>query len=310
MEPSYFASRHPLVQLLFAALIILVTYLTVTLLSLVPGMLLFGVSLGDWAGGLDPGNPDQVPFLKYLQITQAFALFILPPLIIGWFDCRNPLKFLQIDRNPGARLSWVSIGILILAVPLITFLGWLNEGMQLPRFLAWLEEWMMRTEEQMGNLTEAFLDVETLGGYLINVLMVVVLAAFGEEFFFRGVLQKLLQRWFRNPHGAILVASLVFAAFHLQFYGFLPRFVLGLLFGYLFYWSGNLWYAIIPHFVNNLIPVTLSYLAPSKFASGQLEPPVTGPYEWIWVIPATLLAIGGIYYFYKKTAIATQSSDS
>ena len=308
MESSYFSSRHPLVQLVFAALIILITFLAVTLLTLIPGLLFFRVPLADWAGALDVSNPANVPFLKYLQITQVLALFILPPMLIGWFDCRNPFKFLQIDRIPGGRLSLLSIAALLLAVPLITFLGWLNESMQLPRFLIWLEDWMMRTEAQMGDLTGAFLDVDTFGGYLINVLMVVCLAAFGEEFFFRGVLQKLLLRLFRNPHWAIIVASILFSAFHQQFYGFLPRFVLGLLFGYLFYWSGNLWYAIIPHFVNNLIPVTLSYVAPAQYASGELEPVISGPNDWIWIVPATLAAIGVVYYFYKQTRIVTRDA--
>jgi len=309
MESSYFSSRHPLVQLVFAALIILITFLAVTLLTLIPGLLFFRVPLADWAGALDVSNPANVPFLKYLQITQVLALFILPPMLIGWFDCRNPFKFLQIDRIPGGRLSLLSIAALLLAVPLITFLGWLNESIQLPRFLSWLEDWMMRTEAQMGDLTGAFLDVDTFGGYLINVLMVVFLAAFGEEFFFRGVLQKLLYRWFRNPHWAIIVASILFSAFHQQFYGFIPRFVLGLLFGYLFYWSGNLWYAIIPHFINNLIPVTLSYVAPALFASGELEPVITGPNDWIWIVPATLAAVGVVYYFYKQTKIVMPRSD-
>lgn len=305
MESSFFSSRHPLVQLVFAALITLVTFLAVTLVTLIPGLFLFRIPLTGWAGALDVANPANIPFLKYLQITQVLALFVLPPLIIGWFDCRNPFKFLKIDRVPGGRLSLLSIAALVLVVPLITFLGWLNESMQLPRFLSWLEEWMMRTEAQMGDLTGAFLDVDTFGGYLVNVLMVVFLAAFGEEFFFRGVLQKLLHRWFRNPHWAIIVASILFSAFHQQFYGFLPRFVLGLLFGYLFYWSGSLWFAIIPHFVNNLIPVTLSYVAPAMFASGELEPVISGPNDWIWIVPATLAAVGVVYYFYRTAKVTS-----
>ncbi|MFH0761558.1 MAG: CPBP family intramembrane glutamic endopeptidase [Bacteroidota bacterium] len=309
MGNSYFSSRHPFVQLVFAALIILVTFLAVTLLTLIPGLFIFRVPLSDWASALDVSNPANVPFLKYLQITQVLALFILPPMIIGWIDCRNPFKFLQIDRIPGSRLTLLSIAILILIVPLITFLGWLNESMQLPRFLGWLEDWMLRSEAQMGDLTKAFLEVNNFGGYLINVLMVVFLAAFGEEFFFRGIVQKLLHRWIRNPHWAIIVAAIIFSAFHQQYYGFLPRFVLGLLFGYLFYWSGNLWYAIIPHFINNLIPVTLSYAAPAMFASGELEPVITGQNDWIWIVPATLAAIGAVYYFYRKARVVTPRSD-
>ena len=85
--------------------------------------------------------------------------------------------------------------------------------------------------------------------------------AIGEEFFFRGVLQRLFSEWFRNAHVAIIVTAFIFSAIHFQFYGFIPRFLLGLFLGYMFYWSGTLWLPIIIHFINNGLAVLVAFLA-------------------------------------------------
>jgi membrane protease YdiL (CAAX protease family) len=303
MEPSYIASRHPLVQLLFAILITLISFIVISLLSLIPAIFLFQVPLSSLMSGLDSTNPDTIPLLKYLQISQAFGLFIVPPIVIGWFMARNSWKYLEVDKKPDEKRAGLVFIILISVLPALNLLAMLNESLQLPGFLSGLERWMQRTEAQAGDMTTAFLTVNTFGGYLINVLMIALLPAFGEEFFFRGVLQKMMIKWFRNPHWAILVTAIIFSAFHMQFYGFLPRLLQGLLFGYLVFWSGNLWYAIIAHFINNFMPVTATYMYPDRFSPDQLDQLGSGPSAWLWAFPATLIAVGAIYYFYQKTRI-------
>jgi uncharacterized protein len=177
----------------------------------------------------------------------------------------------------------------------------LNQELQLPVFLAGIEDWMKRTEEQAAELTMAFLTVNTFPGYLVNVLMVALIPAFGEEFFFRGVLQKVFYRWFRNPHFAILFVAIIFSAFHMQFYGFLVRLALGVIFGYLFYWSGNIWYPVLAHFVNNFMPVSLTYFFRDQFDPAELEQVGTGPESLWWAIPGFLISTALIVYFYKNS---------
>jgi len=301
METSYFSSRHPLIQLLMSVLIILLSYLVITILSVFPALFLYHVPFSALAEGIDYTNPDYIPFMKYLQISQAFALFIIPPVIIGWFALHDPWKFLQMRKFPDSWLIGVVFIILITALPGLNALSAFNEGMKLPHFLAGIEEWMQRTEQKAGDLTEAFLTVSSFGGYLINVLMVALLPAFGEEFLFRGVFQNLLGKWFKNYHWAIWITAIVFSAFHLQFYGFLPRMALGLIFGYLVFWSGNLWYAVFAHFLNNFMPVTATYLFPDKFSPDQLDQLSSDSSGWMWAIPGTLVMIGALYYFYLKS---------
>jgi membrane protease YdiL (CAAX protease family) len=94
----------------------------------------------------------------------------------------------------------------------------------------------------------------------LNIMIIAVLPAISEELIFRGVFQKIFQNIFRSGHLAVWFTSFLFSAIHLQFYGFLPRFILGLIFGYLFLWSRNLWFPVIAHFINNAVPAAGTYL--------------------------------------------------
>ncbi len=301
VEYQYLKSRHPVIQLLMFALITLISVLAVMLLSIVAGIAIFRVPLNDWMNLLDITVPSNVPVLKFLQITQSLSLFVIPPVIFGWFVVRDPWLYLNINKSPDRQLVVVVLVLAVLVLPVLNLLSVINQELRLPGFLSGIEEWMKRTEEQAGDLTESFLTVNTFPGYLVNVLMVVLIPAFGEEFFFRGVLQKIFQRWFRNPHVAILFVAILFSAFHMQFYGFLPRFVLGILFGYLFYWSGNIWYPVLAHAINNFLPVTLTYFFCGQFDPAGLDKVGTGPDAWLWAIPAMILSIVAILFFYRKS---------
>ena len=115
-------------------------------------------------------------------------------------------------------------------------------------------------EENAKLLTERFLKMDKIGDLLFNLFLIAIIPAIGEEMFFRRVIQKKLKNILRNPHIAILITSFIFSAIHMQFFGFLPRFFLGMVLGYLFYYSGNLLMPIIAHFTNNALAILLMYL--------------------------------------------------
>jgi membrane protease YdiL (CAAX protease family) len=114
---------------------------------------------------------------------------------------------------------------------------------------------------------KAYLQTENIGGLLINIFMVALIPALGEEFLFRGMIQRILYEWFRNKHLAIWIAALLFSLMHYQFLGLFPRVLLGALFGYLFVWTGSIWMAVLAHFINNGVAVIYYYI----FYQGTLE---------------------------------------
>lgn len=303
METQYFRSQHPVIQLLMFVLIAVISVLAFTLISLVAGILIFQVSPGDWVNLLDMTIPDNLPVLKFLQVTQSLSLFVIPPLVFGWFATRHPWAYLHIDTKPDTKQVAMVLVLAVLILPVINLLSMFNLELKLPGFLSEVEDWMKRSEKQAGDLTEAFLAVSTFGGYVVNVLMVALIPGFGEEFFFRGVLQKIFHRWFRNPHVAIIVVSIIFSAFHMQFYGFLPRFGLGVLFGYLFWWSGNIWYPVLAHFMNNFLPVTLAFFFPTQFNAAGLDTLGVGTDAWLWAVPSFVLSLTVVLIFYRNCRI-------
>ena len=131
---------------------------------------------------------------------------------------------------------------------------------------------------------------------ILNLFIIAILPAVGEEFFFRGVLQKILIRLFKSGHVAIWVTAFIFSAIHFQFFGFVPRFILGLIFGYLFFWSSTLWLPVISHFINNAVPVIMAYIQGMEKFNALSDTP-------LWKLALALplpVAIGLVILFYFR----------
>ena len=288
MKQAWLAGLSPFNRLLFFFMLMIASFGSVFLAGMLLARPLFGVSIAELPVLLsDYENPASVALLKYFQILQSFGLFIIPPLLAGFFFERSSLRYLALDRSPRVNVYLLLLVALFVMSPLVNWMIAWNGSMNLPDAFAALEQWMQRMEAEAGKLTEAFMQVDSAGGFLLNVLMIAVLPAFGEEFLFRGVLQRLLGEWTRNMHVAILVSALAFSAMHLQFYGLLPRFFLGVVFGYLFWWSGSLWVPVFLHFLNNAAAVVFEWFV----AAGKVseEAGSYGSDNPVVVIASTLL---------------------
>ncbi len=299
MRRPFFYDQHPLTQLLFVALLVIIGFFLFFVIGLISSVVIFPFNFSDLLNGLDYHDPVMIPVLKNLQIWQSIGIFVFPSLLIAWIAAQDPWEFLGLARRMSLRPSlWVII-ILLVSIPVMNQLVMWNENMTLPGFLSGVEDWMKEREEMAAGLTNSFLLTNKLGGFIVNILMIAIIPAFGEEFFFRGILQKLFGRWFKSTHLAIILAAIIFSALHFQFYGFFPRFVLGLLFGYLFAWSGNLWYPILAHLFNNLIPVVAYYFYGEEAIENPLEQMGSGHGGWIWFLAGLSLAAMALYQFKK-----------
>lgn len=197
--------------------------------------------------------------VKLMQLIQSIGLFIIPPFVMAFLWSENAFVFLRLKS--GLRRSTVLyvLVFMLVAIPFINLLSWLNQQIVLPASLSEIEKMMQSSEAQIAILTEKMLNVHSLDALLFNVFLVAVVPALGEELFFRGTIQRLLSDW-KGALFAIWITAFVFSAIHMQFYGFLPRMLLGAFLGYLLLWSGSLWLPIIAHFVNNSVAVVFYYL--------------------------------------------------
>lgn len=194
--------------------------------------------------------------LKIGQGISSALMFIAPPLILYAFTRTEPMRQIGFRKPACWWMLLVGVILMFVSLPLTNILGTWNEKVN---FGESLETLLKMMEDAAGDLTERMLQVDTIWGLLGNLLVIALIPAIGEELTFRGVLQQSLTRRF-NPHVAIWLSAFIFSFIHFQFYGFLPRMFLGLILGYMFYYSGSLWTSILMHFINNGTAVVVAYL--------------------------------------------------
>ncbi len=294
------ADTHPFSKLIFALFIILVTFLVTFLVGFLLAIPIFHIHLSDLTQLLtDYNNPDNLRFLKFLQTLQAVGLFIIPAFIIGYIFHSKSTAYLKFN-TVKIRLIGLTLFIFIASIPLINSIAVLNQHMQLTEWLSGLENWIQDKEASARELTEAFLKMDNFGSLLFNIFMIGILPAIGEELIFRGVLQRIFTEWTKNIHWGIAIAALLFSAMHVQFYGFLPRMLLGVILGYLFYWSGSIWIPIAGHFINNTIAV-LAYYFYSDEMTQEIENFGAGEDTIIYLAIGILLVVPLLFLFYKES---------
>ena len=270
--------------------------------------------------------------LLLLQALQAIGLFIVPSFVVAYLWSERPLEWLRIvdsrksivESRKTGRLVLLSIGIMLTALPLINLLVSWNEQIRLPESLRGLEQLMQQMEAQANALLQQFLTYQNGAWWvlLLNLLVLAVLPAIGEELTFRGVLQQLLYGQPSNPqtlkpsnpqtlkpsnpqtlkpsnpHLAVWVTAFIFSFIHFQFYGFIPRLLLGALLGYALLWSGNIRYSMIMHGTNNALSVLLFYLGTYVWDMSQEQIDALGTeHTWWLTLVCTPLMILQMYAF-------------
>lgn len=237
--------------------------------------------------------------MKIGQGVASIFMFVVPPIVYYYITRKeNRMQALGLRRLSSPWwLIIVAVAMMIVSIPVTTTLTTWNEGMHLGGAFSGIEKWMKELEETAQALTDKMTNVDTIGGLLLNLLVIALIPAVGEEMTFRGVLQQSLTRRM-NPHIAIILSAAIFSFFHFQFYGFLPRLFLGILLGYMFYITGSLWTSILMHFVNNGAAVTLYYLD----NIGVIEDAEHwGETQNVWLIVASaVVTLGLIIWSWRK----------
>lgn len=261
MIKAIWAGNTPYSKFLITVGIILLSAIFFTLLSTIIATSFYGVSMTQLQEMMsDPSQPITLSILKLVQTFSAIGTFIIPPFILALFFSERPFEYLSLVRSPQKVSLLLATFIMIVSTPLVNFLGEINTHMHLPEFLKGIEDWMHDSENKAAELTKVFLDMKTPGDLVFNLFMIALLPAIGEELVFRGVVQKIFHQWSRNAHVAVWTTAILFSAMHMQFYGFLPRMLLGAMLGYMLVWSGSLWLPMLAHFINNAAAVVFTYL--------------------------------------------------
>ncbi|HEX8659664.1 MAG TPA: CPBP family intramembrane glutamic endopeptidase [Hymenobacter sp.] len=231
-----------------------------------------------------------------LLLFSAFAggaLALASVLGYGWAEYFNP-------RRLGA--SWWLVAVAALIIVILPFMSSLiawNAGVHFPPALHGFEVWARASEDRAQALTKFLTQFNSPVRFLIGVVVIAAVPAVSEELVFRGVIQKNLVRWF-SPHVGVWLGAAIFSAIHFQFFGFVPRFVLGLVLGYLYLWSGNILVSMAAHFAQNAFQLLILYLAQRGQFGWGFDPDSTEALPWWLVVPSAVLTAGLLYFLQQR----------
>ncbi|HEY4650859.1 MAG TPA: CPBP family intramembrane glutamic endopeptidase [Pontibacter sp.] len=291
---------HPIYVILLLLVFMIGGYFVGSFVFAILATIVFDINIAQMPTiALDPAaHPSGRNIMLLLQGVIQFLSFVVAPLFM-----LRVLKY-RVEpylnwKMPVAPLLVLLAGVLMIVIMPANsvVINW-NAKLHFPEFMQEFERWARAKEDEMAELTKLIAQFNDIPKLLVGLLVIAVVPAIGEEIVFRGVLQKQLHRWTGNPHAAIWIAGLVFAAIHVQFFGFVPRAVLGALFGYLYFWSGRISVPIVAHFFNNGFTVLMLYLQQTGAAKFDVES--TEPMDWWSVLLSVVLSAGLLYYLYKE----------
>lgn len=236
-----------------------------------------------------------------LQGVSSIGTFILPCLLYWYAVERKALSAFNVRPLSAVRALGAVVVLVIVFMPVDgLFIEW-NQNLDLPASMEPLERWMRDTEDRAAVATKTLTTFGTVGQLLTALLVIALLPAIGEELLFRGILQRKLVTLTGGVHAGIWLTAILFSAIHVQFYGFVPRMLLGALFGYLYAWSGNLWVPVLAHFVNNGFTVLMVYFYQQKQISVDIES--TGSVPWYGALASLVGTVLLLAYFRRENQL-------
>jgi membrane protease YdiL (CAAX protease family) len=292
----FFEHLAPYLKLIMLVVLILISLIFVSLLGTAIAIPLFGQdAIQNMSKLTDYSDPAVIAQLKYWQIISQVGLFLFPVIAFVLFTARKKSEYLYLKGRPSLLFLAVAMVIMLIGLPLINWLMELNMQLQLPASWSGIDHWMRQTEDDANKLTEAFLVTTSTSSFMVNLLMIAIIPAIGEELLFRGLVMRLFREWTKNVHVAIFISGAIFSFIHFQFLGFLPRFMMGVMFGYMLYWSGSIWVPMLAHFINNATAVIVGFVAATWFP--ELDFNTFGSSNNPLIIIASTLMVALILYF-------------
>lgn len=234
-------------------------------------------------------------FLRIMFVANHLGIFVFSALFSAYLFSDDVKTYLKIGTGISRKTVIYVILSMLVALPFLNLTIQFNEVMKLPEWMKPLEDWMIASEKDAKQLTDVVLNTGNWMDLIANLLIIGLLAAVGEELLFRGVLQNIFGRKLTNEHVVIWLTAILFSAIHLQFYGFIPRMLMGAYFGYLLYYTRSLWAPVLAHFTNNAFVVLISYKYRDASDLEDLNAIGTTGHNW-WLALIFLVFWG--YFFY------------
>ncbi|HEX7014671.1 MAG TPA: CPBP family intramembrane glutamic endopeptidase [Cyclobacteriaceae bacterium] len=291
------SGRHSFLNLLLLLVGICIGFVVVgPLIGFLCAMPFYEGSLIELANALQNplSHPDVRIPIYILQASATIVGLIVTPMLLLRVSRRRSSSLFTIQEFHWTPFLLIPLIVLSFMAVNSWFVEW-NAGWRFPSFLRGFEEWARANEQQRAEITNFMTTFSSPVDLVIALFVIAIIPAIGEEFVFRGLFQNELKNLTGNVHAAVWLAAFLFSAFHIQFFGFVPRLFLGVLFGYLYVWSGSLLVPIFAHFVNNALAVLSLYFYQTGTTDISLESPEAAP--WPIVLAGGLATAFLLMYF-------------
>jgi membrane protease YdiL (CAAX protease family) len=254
-----FNSASPLLKLVISFLSIITIGIIVYFLGFLLSRIIFCIDVPE-ANAILHGSTNTFSLMqfKFNQLIQTLGFFIIPGFFLWWLFSTPEQNYFSLRKISTTSVILVILA-LVFAIPFFNFLIEYNKTISFPTGWSDIEGQLHQSSNQVHETSIKLLTADNIGVLLLNLLILALLPALGEEFIFRGIFQKVFFNISKNIHMAVLLSAILFSAVHGQFFAFIPRFALGVFFGYLMVWSGSIWLPVMAHFVNNAIVVLLYF---------------------------------------------------
>ncbi|HLF35933.1 MAG TPA: CPBP family intramembrane glutamic endopeptidase [Cyclobacteriaceae bacterium] len=283
----------PWYSLLFITIIVLIGLFLGQAIGVIITLLMTNLSLEEIPSLIsEPYTREKLFPIYLLQGFGTLGGFILSGAIyLRYFERLHPLVLFKKMTLTGVALTFLTVSACMMANSVL--IDW-NAHIHFPESLSHFETWARQKEYDMKTVTEFLTRFNGIAEFLAGMVIIAILPAVGEEYLFRGIIQNKLELILKNSHGAIWFTAILFSAFHFQFFGFIPRMMLGVLFGYIYYWSRNLWLPVIAHFLNNGFTLTMIYLYHEGIVKTNIEEENSMP--WRFALVFGILGIVSLFY--------------
>lgn len=221
------------------------------------------------------------PFiLLILNFVQQIVLFALPALVFAYLATPTPLHYLGFKEKQSFKV----VNMILIAVIMIPFISSMSGLIKMVN-LGGVADQMQDVKNQY---IATFLQNSSMGGMLLNLILMALVPAICEELFFRGMVMKIMLNVNKKPVVAFVATSLFFALMHNSIYDLLPVFSASMILCMVYYYTGNIANNILLHFLNNGLQVMLVYFI------GATETNL--PYEK-FIFAATFVVTSVLIYF-------------
>ncbi len=202
-------------------------------------------------------KPENIQLSRLLQVVTTFISMGIPAFVIARISNINPLSQLGL-RTRGNIYQLILVALMVgTGFYISASLAELNQLIPISKSAA---NYFRTLEDNYNKQVMAIGLMQSATDYILSLFVLALVPAIFEEMLFRGCLQRIMIPLTRNTFAGILITGIIFSVIHISYYGFLPRLFLGLMLGYIFYYSKNLWLCIAAHFFNNAYTLTMMYI--------------------------------------------------